>query len=656
MLSWREAYNHGNEDNDKVASSPLLGEHKQERHTAANIRVEPYLPTRGDRMMLRDLVRDRLLVDMVRGVKQATKDGSWLVMCVDPLSLRILSAACRNYDIMEEGVTLVEKITVPRQPLPHLTAVYFLTPTPESVSALINDYKDKKRTQYGPCHVFFTSALPSVLMSRIKETPNLLSHIRGFKEFNLEFLATESTVYSLDLPDNMKNLYSDDNATSTAKEIRKVANQLYTLCATLGENPIIRYRQSGGVCNQIASSLHDMLEKTKFPVQSSRPRAQLLIVDRSLDPLAPLLHEFTYQAMVHDLLKVDGERYKFKYVNNANQEEEKEVLLNEYDQLWPTLRHMHIQECINYVLNTFNEFIESNKTAQLNKKQVNDLTEMRDAVAAMPQYKEMLSKYSLHISMTQECMKRFKDEELDSVAMLEQNMAMGQDPEGNSLKNLMSDLTNVLQSPSIPKQSKLRLLMTYIITQEGIKDQDRNKLLEMAGLNDKDTQAITNLFYLGVTLAKGKKSKSKSIWSTGRRTSDVSYDLSRYQPLVKDAMESMVKDTLPESDYPYVRKPSGNDSGAFLDSVGKSVRSHAPKWAQKNKKKEEDAGPALTGGRLIVFVAGGVSMSEIRAAYEVSKSSNREVIIGSALTLTPATYIENLSSLKAADDGFDLHV
>jgi len=42
-----------------------------------------------------------------------------------------------------------------------------------------------------------------------------------------------------------------------------------------------------------------------------RPRSVLFVVDRSMDPVAPFLHEFTYQAMVNDLLSVeDGTVYK----------------------------------------------------------------------------------------------------------------------------------------------------------------------------------------------------------------------------------------------------------------------------------------------------------------------------------------------------------
>jgi syntaxin-binding protein 1 len=38
----------------------------------------------------------------------------------------------------------------------------------------------------------------------------------------------------------------------------------------------------------------------------------MFVVDRSMDPVAPFLHEFTYQAMIHDLLPLDeGPTYRY---------------------------------------------------------------------------------------------------------------------------------------------------------------------------------------------------------------------------------------------------------------------------------------------------------------------------------------------------------
>ena len=95
------------------------------------------------------------------------------------------------------------------------------------------------------------------------------------------------------------------------------------VCASLGEYPIIRYynpleRESGShkLCERLAIMLQKDLDdfarnNSDFPPPSARPRAILLILDRTLDLIAPLLHEFTYQAMAHDMLPVrSGNSYK----------------------------------------------------------------------------------------------------------------------------------------------------------------------------------------------------------------------------------------------------------------------------------------------------------------------------------------------------------
>ena len=42
------------------------------------------------------------------------------------------------------------------------------------------------------------------------------------------------------------------------------------------------------------------------PSDPPRPRGTLIITDRSMDTVAPLVHEFTYQAMANDLLTIEG--------------------------------------------------------------------------------------------------------------------------------------------------------------------------------------------------------------------------------------------------------------------------------------------------------------------------------------------------------------
>eukprot|EP00878_Enallax_costatus_P026221 GHUV01028111.1.p1 GENE.GHUV01028111.1~~GHUV01028111.1.p1 ORF type:complete len:161 (+),score=35.93 GHUV01028111.1:236-718(+) len=54
------------------------------------------------------------------------------------------------------------------------------------------------------------------------------------------------------------------------------------------------------------------------------------------------------------------------------------------------------------------------------------------------------------------------------------------------------------------------------------------------------------------------------------------------------------------------------------------------------------------GRRLLVFVIGGVTRSEMRAVHEVAKKTGRDVLLGSTAVLKPAGFLSQLRSMGTA--------
>lgn len=102
-----------------------------------------------------------------------------------------------------------------------------------------------------------------------------------------------------------------------------------------------------------------MANNPEFPAASERPRGVLFVVDRTMDPAAPLLHEFWYQAMVNDLLKIeDGVRYKYKYENQAGVKETRVAILDDSDEVWVSVRHLHMKDAIDRLMTDFGRFAQ----------------------------------------------------------------------------------------------------------------------------------------------------------------------------------------------------------------------------------------------------------------------------------------------------------
>jgi hypothetical protein len=180
------------------------------------------------------------------------------------------------FDIMEERVTLVEALDKSRQPFPEMEAIYFVSPSPDSVARVVKDFTTKNN--YASAHIFFLSKVGPETMRQLQSSSTLVGRIKTFKELNIDFLSFEQYVFHLDTDAAtcFRDLYGEGRPSPVAitPVVQRIAAKLLTVCASLHECPVIRCRANSPM-QAVASCLVVRTFPRNHPAHLSAPTSPL---------------------------------------------------------------------------------------------------------------------------------------------------------------------------------------------------------------------------------------------------------------------------------------------------------------------------------------------------------------------------------------------
>ncbi|KAJ0603334.1 putative sec1-like protein [Helianthus annuus] len=636
----------------------------------------------GEYRNFRQISRDRLLHEMLKSSSGDTR-SSWKVLIMDKVTVKVMSASCKMTDITDQGVSLVEDIFKRRQPMPSMDVIYFIQPIKENIIMFLSDMSGREPL-YRKAFVFFSTPAPKDLVSRLKSDMSVLPRIGALREMNLEYFPIESQAFTTDHDKALEDMYSQlaENSRQFEAALNTMSTRIATVFASMKELPFVWYRAKGMdgssaatfrdlVPVKLASAVWNSISMYKTTIANfpQTETCDLVIVDRSLDLIAPIIHEWTYDAMCHDLLDLEGNKYVQEVPGKSGSEtQRKEFLLEDHDAVWLEMRHLHIAEASEKLSDKMQNFVSKNKAAQLQQRDGGDLStrEIQKMVQALPQYNEQMEKLSLHVEIAGKINKIIRDEALRDLGQVEQDLVFGD----SGTKEVINFLR--MHQDSRPEY-KLRLIMIYaMVYPEKFEGDKATKLMQLAKLPPEDMKAIQNMRLLegsnkkkkhhGAFSLKFDAQKRNNALRKDKTGEEETWQLSRFYPMLEDLLEKLAKHNLEKDEYQCMNNPSNqssSSSGTHDTSARSGSASHpnsrrsrrTATWAKPRPADGHSSNPGGTkdvkhmGQRLFVFIIGGATRSELRVCHKLTDKLKREVILGSTSIDDPPQYISKIKLL-----------
>eukprot|EP00053_Salpingoeca_punica_P013500 m.122115 g.122115 ORF g.122115 m.122115 type:complete len:553 (+) comp16218_c0_seq1:187-1845(+) len=470
-------------------------------------------------------------------------------LLLDDETMSILSMAFSQSEILQKDVFLFERITNPREPMHHLTAICFLRPTQASIDALATELRHPK---YGHYYIYFSNVLKPTMLEKLAEADEH-ELVVEIQEYFPDYLAVNRWLINF----NLKSVL-DQSAAWDSLVLDRVKLGLGALCLSLRKRPMIRFQKTSEVCQRLAKATADFMsaERSLFDFrQTSDVPPILLIIDRRYDPVTPLLNQWTYQSMVHELLGVVNNRVDLSKVPNINKDLREIVINADQDAFFQQNMFLNFGEIGDNIRQLVNKFQQTTKSHE----HLDTIADMKKFVENYPAFKAMSGTVSKHVAVVGELSRLVEAQHLLEVSEVEQELAC-QDNHTEVLGKLRSLLVHV----KVKDTDKLRLVLLYMLRYEK-QDSVLRELLDT--LEQQGVQGIEIVSAMRRYAGAGCASRCKELF--GERTAvgrlkrlvggvkGVENIYTQHAPVLSTILDQMSKGKLPEAVFPFVNDQGG---------------------------------------------------------------------------------------------------
>lgn len=459
-------------------------------------------------------------------------------LILDTITTQAISMVYSQTQILEKEIYLVELLGKKHEQMNHLKAAIYVQPTEANISILTKELKEPRFSEY---HIFFSNIITEDLLNRLARADEH-EVVRQVQEYYGEFLAVNEDFFHLGLDQSLVV-----NGPPGTYE-RNVQGILSFLLASKRRPSQIRYQSASEYARRVANDVVTQIERDDVFDFRRQDGPLLLILDRRDDPITPLLTQWTYQAMVHELLGIHNNRVVLKNAPGIRKDLEEVVISSTQDPFFSKNRYANFGDLGVAIKTLLDEY---QRNAKLNEN-ISSIEDMQAFMERYPAFRSHALNVSKHVAIVGELARLIDKYHLLDISALEQDIACS---DAHSQHKL--ELFNKISSPSIENSDKLRLALLYLLKYEQYQELqeiknslssvgvERIHLLDMILQYAGESRRGPGLFSQGDILKKFSKTLVASVHG-------VENVYTQHTPLLHTILENIAKSKIKESSFPLV--------------------------------------------------------------------------------------------------------
>ncbi|KIR24933.1 hypothetical protein I307_06149 [Cryptococcus deuterogattii 99/473] len=487
------------------------------------------------------------------------------VLLLDSHTTPIVSLVTTQSELLSHEVYLVDRIdNNSREALNHLSCIAFLSPSNSSIEAVKTELA---KPRYGNYWLFFSNILSKTQIEEMASVDEL-EVVKEVQEYFADYLAHYPSHWSLtqaaladggDGPPNPP-VYLPSPLHLPPPTLNSHLNTILSVLLSLKKRPVIRWERMSQAGRMLAQALSGEMSQGKyrdlFEFRGTQgPSPLLLILDRRNDPVTPLLTQWTYQAMVHELFGITNGRV---HLDSETKPEFRDLILSPAsDPFYSETLFSNFGD-LGASIASYVSSYQSRNAALTGGKSTNRLetvADMKRFVEEYPEFKRLGGNVSKHVTIVGELSKVVERDGLLEVSEVEQSLA-SQESHAADLKSVMT----LLGSSKVPSPNKLRLAILYALRYQKSPSAQIPQVVSTLISNgvppERARLVYAMLNFAGADIRQDDLFMNENFFSRGKSAlkglKGVENVFTQHTPHLSQTLDLLLKGRLRETSYPFL--------------------------------------------------------------------------------------------------------